>query len=223
MGAVTSTTFATRPTDVHRSVDDTPFGGGAGMVLRAEPIMRTVDATPDLARPVIALTPSGGVFTHDVARELARPRRASRCSAGATRASTSARSTSSSTTRSPSGDFVLAGGRARGAVRDRGGRAPACPARSATTTSSARRVLQRRAARVPAVHEAGRRCAGRRGARGAALGRPRADRALAPRPGAAPDAGAPSRPDRAPRGTERRGARRCWPNSRRWMSTGRSG
>jgi tRNA (guanine37-N1)-methyltransferase len=57
-------------TDVHRSVDDTPFGGGAGMVLRAEPIIATVETTPDLARPVIALSPSGRVFTQSVAREL---------------------------------------------------------------------------------------------------------------------------------------------------------
>jgi len=56
--------------DVHRSVDDTPFGGGAGMVLRAEPIITTIETTPGLQRPVIALTPSGRVFNHDVAREL---------------------------------------------------------------------------------------------------------------------------------------------------------
>lgn len=56
--------------DPHRTVDDTPFGGGAGMVLRAEPILRTVETTPNLARPVIALTPSGRTFNHDVAREL---------------------------------------------------------------------------------------------------------------------------------------------------------
>ena len=62
--------FRDATTDAHRSVDDTPFGGGAGMVLRAEPIIETVESTPDLARPVIALTPSGRVFTHDVAREL---------------------------------------------------------------------------------------------------------------------------------------------------------
>ena len=56
--------------DVHRTVDDTPFGGGAGMVLRAEPIVRTVENTPDLARPLFALTPSGRPFTQDVAVEL---------------------------------------------------------------------------------------------------------------------------------------------------------
>jgi tRNA (guanine37-N1)-methyltransferase len=57
--------------DPHRSVDDTPFGGGAGMVLRAEPILRTLDAAPGLARPVIALTPSGRRFDQALARELA--------------------------------------------------------------------------------------------------------------------------------------------------------
>jgi tRNA (guanine37-N1)-methyltransferase len=56
--------------DVHRSVDDTPFGGGPGMVLRAEPIIETIESTPGLARPVIALTPSGRTFTQEVAREL---------------------------------------------------------------------------------------------------------------------------------------------------------
>jgi tRNA (guanine37-N1)-methyltransferase len=57
--------------DVHRSVDDTPFGGGAGMVLRAEPILRTIDEHPDIARPLIAMSPSGRRFSHAVARELA--------------------------------------------------------------------------------------------------------------------------------------------------------
>ena len=57
--------------DPHRSVDDTPFGGGAGMVLRAEPIVRTVETAPGLARPLFALTPSGRPFTQALAHELA--------------------------------------------------------------------------------------------------------------------------------------------------------
>ncbi len=57
--------------DVHRTVDDTPFGGGAGMVLRAEPIVRTVEAHPDLPRPLLALTPSGRPFNQAMAHELA--------------------------------------------------------------------------------------------------------------------------------------------------------
>jgi tRNA (guanine37-N1)-methyltransferase len=58
--------------DAHRTVDDTPFGGGAGMVLRAEPILRTLERDPEIARPVIALTPSGRVFDDALARELSR-------------------------------------------------------------------------------------------------------------------------------------------------------
>ncbi len=57
-------------TDVHRSVDDTPYGGGAGMVLRAEPIVATMEKNPSIMKPLIALTPSGRPFTHEVAREL---------------------------------------------------------------------------------------------------------------------------------------------------------
>jgi tRNA (guanine37-N1)-methyltransferase len=56
--------------DPHRSVDDTPFGGGAGMVMRAEPILRTIESNPAMSRPLFALTPSGRPFTHEVAREL---------------------------------------------------------------------------------------------------------------------------------------------------------
>jgi tRNA (guanine37-N1)-methyltransferase len=56
--------------DPHRTVDDTPFGGGAGMVLRAEPILATLERDPDIARPVVALSPSGRPFTQAVAREL---------------------------------------------------------------------------------------------------------------------------------------------------------
>lgn len=57
--------------DPHRSVDDAPFGGGPGMVLAPGPIVETVEATPDLARPLIALTPSGRRFTHAEAARLA--------------------------------------------------------------------------------------------------------------------------------------------------------
>jgi tRNA (guanine37-N1)-methyltransferase len=57
--------------DVHRSVDDAPFGGGAGMVMKPAPIVRTVRETADLARPLIFLSPGGRRFTQRVARELA--------------------------------------------------------------------------------------------------------------------------------------------------------
>ncbi len=62
--------FREATTDVHRTVDDTPFGGGAGMVLRAEPILQTLDDHPEIARPLIALPPSGRPVTPAVAKEL---------------------------------------------------------------------------------------------------------------------------------------------------------
>lgn len=55
--------------DPHRSVDDAPFGGGAGMVLSAEPILRSVESVEGLARPLIALSASGRPFNQEVARE----------------------------------------------------------------------------------------------------------------------------------------------------------
>lgn len=63
--------FRDATNDVHRTVDDTPFGGGAGMVLKAEPIIATIESDVSIPRPVIAMTPSGRPFTHEVAKELA--------------------------------------------------------------------------------------------------------------------------------------------------------
>jgi tRNA (guanine37-N1)-methyltransferase len=57
-------------TDVHRSVDDAPFGGGAGMVLRPEPIFASVEAA-DPPRPLFLLGPGGRRFDQVLAAELA--------------------------------------------------------------------------------------------------------------------------------------------------------
>jgi tRNA (guanine37-N1)-methyltransferase len=60
-------------TDKHKSVDDTPAGGGAGMVLRADILARAVDhalaARPEL--PVLAMTPRGAPVTQARVRDLA--------------------------------------------------------------------------------------------------------------------------------------------------------
>ena len=55
--------------DPHRSVDDSPFGGGAGMVLLPEPIFAAVEQV-DPPRPLYYLSPSGRPLTQDVAVEL---------------------------------------------------------------------------------------------------------------------------------------------------------
>lgn len=61
--------------DKHRIVDDTPFGGGAGMVMKPEPIFRAVgsivNASNAKRRKIILMCPGGQVFDQDKARELA--------------------------------------------------------------------------------------------------------------------------------------------------------
>jgi tRNA (guanine37-N1)-methyltransferase len=56
--------------DVHRSVDDAPFGGGAGMVMAPEPLFRAVEAA-DPPRPLYLLAAAGRRFDQALARELA--------------------------------------------------------------------------------------------------------------------------------------------------------
>jgi len=56
--------------DRHRQVDDVPYGGGAGMVLKPEPIFEAVRARTGKG-PVILLTPQGKLLNQGVVRELA--------------------------------------------------------------------------------------------------------------------------------------------------------
>ncbi|MCY3680191.1 MAG: tRNA (guanosine(37)-N1)-methyltransferase TrmD [Gemmatimonadetes bacterium] len=55
--------------DKHKTIDDTPYGGGAGMIFKPEPIARAIEALPTGGR-VIFLTPQGRLFTQSVANEL---------------------------------------------------------------------------------------------------------------------------------------------------------
>ncbi|MBX3564975.1 MAG: tRNA (guanosine(37)-N1)-methyltransferase TrmD [Sphingomonas sp.] len=67
MEAVQIRDFAT---DKHRSVDDTPAGGGAGMVMRADVLAAALDSVP-AGRPVLAMTPRGKTLSQARVRELA--------------------------------------------------------------------------------------------------------------------------------------------------------
>ena len=69
--------------DKHHSTDDTPYGGGGGMVMKPEPIFEAVESVLGLAPhptqgrpasniPIILLTPQGRVFDQSIAEELAR-------------------------------------------------------------------------------------------------------------------------------------------------------
>ncbi len=80
-GAITVVTHQIRDysEDKHRRVDDTPYGGGKGMLMAAQPIFRTYEAVlaqsatdESVRRRVIYLTPTGRVLTQERAIELAR-------------------------------------------------------------------------------------------------------------------------------------------------------
>jgi len=59
-------------TDKHRSVDDTPAGGGPGMVMKADVLARAIDATATDARPRLILSPRGTPLTQARVEALAR-------------------------------------------------------------------------------------------------------------------------------------------------------
>ena len=70
---IRSHNFRDQATDRHHTVDDTAYGGGAGMLLKPEPIFDAVSALRDgdaAETPVILLSPQGRPFTQAVAREL---------------------------------------------------------------------------------------------------------------------------------------------------------
>ncbi len=59
--------------DRHRTVDDRPYGGGPGMVMKVEPLrdaIRDAKASEDLQREVVFLSPQGEAFTQDLAKEF---------------------------------------------------------------------------------------------------------------------------------------------------------
>jgi len=64
--------------DKHHTTDDTPYGGGGGMVMKPEPVFEAVESVlgplrdSPLPVPVILLTPQGRLFTQRVAEELGR-------------------------------------------------------------------------------------------------------------------------------------------------------
>ncbi len=68
--------------DKHHMTDDTPYGGGGGMVMKPEPVFEAVESVlgPEAGCPIIMLTPQGRVFTQRVAQELVQhPRLALLC------------------------------------------------------------------------------------------------------------------------------------------------
>ena len=63
--------------DNYKTVDDRPFGGGPGMVLKCEPVFEALEALAGAETRVVLLSPAGRPFRQSVARELAAVRRCS--------------------------------------------------------------------------------------------------------------------------------------------------
>ena len=57
--------------DRHKTVDDRPFGGGPGMLLKPEPLFEAIEDLSRVSTHVVLLSPSGRVFNQQVAQELA--------------------------------------------------------------------------------------------------------------------------------------------------------
>src|SRR3954463_6839515 len=59
-------------TDNHRTVDDSPFGGGPGMLMKVEPVALAIDSLAHEGRTAVVLTdPTGSLFGQETAKELA--------------------------------------------------------------------------------------------------------------------------------------------------------
>jgi tRNA (guanine37-N1)-methyltransferase len=56
--------------DKHKTVDDKPFGGGPGMLMKVEPLFEAVESLKRAETKVILLSPSGRKFSQEIAREL---------------------------------------------------------------------------------------------------------------------------------------------------------
>ncbi len=217
-----ATTSATAHDDVHRSVDDSPFGGGAGMVLAAEPVFEVVDrveASPEgLPRPLVLLSPSGRRFDQSVAAELVGCTEGFSLLCGRYEGVDQRVADHLTDDEISVGDFVLAGGELAALVGGRGGGSPS-PRRARERTVRRRGELYHRSARVSPVHAAGH-LPGLGGARGLAVGRPRDGGRVASGPGAGHHPPSASRPDRGPRRADRRRRSSSWPSTVKCRSFG---
>ena len=188
----------------HRSVDDTPYGGGPGMILRVEPIAAALDAIIVARGPSrrVLLSPQGARLDQRKVVELAAAGRVTlicgRYEGFDERVGRHVDEQLSI------GDFVLAGGELAAAVVIEAV-ARLCPRRARLRHVGGRRVVLARAPRVPAMDPTAR-VAGRRRSRGAAVGRSSRHRALAPARSAAAHGRATARPDRGSSAGRGRGA-----------------
>ena len=58
--------------DKHKTVDDTPFGGGSGMVIKPDVIAKSIDKNTNKKEKIIYLSPKGKVFNQNIAKKLSK-------------------------------------------------------------------------------------------------------------------------------------------------------
>ena len=58
--------------DKHKTVDDTPFGGGSGMLLKADVLAKSIDQNKNENERIFYLSPKGKIFDHKLAQELSK-------------------------------------------------------------------------------------------------------------------------------------------------------
>ena len=56
--------------DKHKTVDDTPYGGGVGMLMRPDVVAKSLDANLDKKETIYYLTPKGKIFNQDIAKDI---------------------------------------------------------------------------------------------------------------------------------------------------------
>ena len=211
--AAASTATATTRRSKHRAVDDAPFGGGAGMVLRVDVVAAAVEGAYGVpldevraSRRIVALDPGGRVLDDAYARELAASDRrdaAVRPLRGLRRRILEHVATESLSL----GPFVVSGGEPAAMVVCDARLPAAAGARSGTSVERGGVVLAgaRGRARVPPLHAAGG-VPGLARARGPAVRAPRPGRRVAARSGPGAQAGRARRPPLLP---EAAGASAC--------------
>ena len=181
--------------DRHRTVDDTPAGGGAGMVMSPGPWGEALDALATEETTLVVPTPSGTPFTQALARELStRPHLLFACGRYEGIDQRVRRPRPHQDAGRGGLDRRLRPQRRRGRrPGDRRGGGPAGARLHGQRGVPGGGVPRGRAARAPRLHQAGPLARPRRPA-GAAVGRPRGDRPVAARAVAAADRRAAPRP-----------------------------
>ena len=185
--------------DVHRTVDDSPYGGGPGMVMRPEPWGRALEAVRPPGTRLVVPTPAGQPFTQAMAAQwAAEPGLVFACGRyeGIDQRVADWAADAGPVSEVSIGDYVLAGGESAVLVMVEAV-TRLLPGVVGNQRVGRVRLARRRAARGALLHPAGV-LARPRGAAGAAVRRPRGDRPLAPGGVAAAHRGPSSRPAGGP-------------------------